>query len=113
MKKEDLITLYKRVEQVAITQSGSSPDEIHLDEDGNFKVVYGNTCRGEYYEDDFHIIFEDLDEDLDKLVAERLEKERLEEQKRKEEREENQRRENKRKEIEERAELERLKKKYE
>ena len=111
IKIEELQTLYKRAAQVAIAKFKSAPDKIILQDDGNFEAFW--YAKGSGWDDEYEsICFEELTEDLDKLIAERLEKERIQSEKLETDRKIMEKIKNQRKEKEERAELERLKKKY-
>lgn len=86
---EDLTTIYKRAMQYCSARFGGEPDELHLLEDGSFKVIYGGSNRGEYCEDERFFesgcLTQDLDsvyEDRKKAEAEQQEKDIAERKKR-------------------------------
>lgn len=50
---EQLQNIYKQAMQYCVVKYGGEPDELHLLEDGSFKVVYHKYCRGEYTEEEY------------------------------------------------------------
>lgn len=68
---ENLTTIYNRAMQYCVAKFGKEPDELHLLADGSFKVIYGNSCRGEYYEDEQYFEESCLTQDLDSVYEER------------------------------------------
>jgi hypothetical protein len=67
--------------QYCVVKYGGEPSELHLLEDGSFKVVYHKYCRGEYTEEEY---FEEscLTQDLDSVYEERKKAEEEERKKR-------------------------------
>ena len=58
--------------QYCVAKFGGEPDELHLLEDGSFRVIYGKSCmRGEYYEDEYYFEESCLTHDLDSVYEER------------------------------------------
>lgn len=75
---ESLITIYKRAMQYCMAAYGKEPDELHLLEDGSFCAIFGNSCRGEYYEDEEYFNESCLTSDLDAVYDERKKREEKE-----------------------------------
>lgn len=67
---ELLQTIHRRAMQYCFTKFGKEPDELHIIGD-SFTAVYGDSCRGEYYEINEHFGVECLSIDLDIVSAER------------------------------------------
>lgn len=73
MDSEDLKILYNRAEQHSLAKFGSKFSQLHIDEDGQLKLMWWGYERGdETYE---YVNVEDLTQDLDVLVAERKKRE--------------------------------------
>ncbi len=90
--ENNLVTIYKRAMQYCVAKFGEEPNELHLLEDGSFKVVYHKYCRGEYTEEEYFdsdCLTQDLDsvyEERKKAEEEAIEKQRIENLKREEQR---------------------------
>lgn len=90
--ESNLITVYKRAMQYCVAKFGEEPDELHLLEDGSFKVIYQRYARGEYTEEEYFdesCLTQDLDsvyEERKKAEEEAREKQRIENEKREVER---------------------------
>lgn len=82
---ENLISIYKRAMQYCVAKFGGEPDELHLLGDGSFKVVYGNVCHGEYYEDYQYFESSCLTQDLDSVYEERIKAEKEEKERQRKE----------------------------
>jgi len=110
---ELLELIYKRALQYCNAKYGSEPHELHIQDDGSLKVIYGSYTRGEYDEEEYYFNADCLITDLDAIYAERK---RNEEEERKKE-EDRYRREQEAREIREkeqrRKRYEELKKEFE
>jgi len=77
---ESLQSLYVRAMEYTKARFGKEADEIHIQDDGMLKAIFGRTCMGEYDEDEEYIGLDVLNEDLEiayKKRKEEEEKERL------------------------------------
>jgi hypothetical protein len=57
--------------QYCVAKFDKEPDELHLLENGTFKVIYSKNNRGEYYEDEEYFNDSCLSQDLDAVYEER------------------------------------------
>ena len=97
MTTELLQTIYNRAMQYCHAKFGKEADELHIIDDGSFKVIWGESCRGQYYEDEQYFGVECLSADLDAVYAERKQ---LEEEARLKQQKENEKRDRERKQRE-------------
>lgn len=85
---ESMLTVYKRAMQYCVAKFGGEPDELHLLDDGSFKVIYRRYSRGEYTDEEYfdeRCLTQDLDsvyEERKKAEEEAREKKRIENEKR-------------------------------
>jgi len=75
--KELLQTIYDRAIQVSLAKFDSTPNQIHLDDNGNINLVWDISCCGETEYEYWNITADELNSDLDQLIIERKEKEEL------------------------------------
>lgn len=99
---EQLQSIYKRAMQYCVAKFGHEPSELHLLEDGSFKVIYSSCNRGQYEEEEYFFEESCLTQDLDSVYEERKkaeeeqqEKQRIENEKRDKERKEREKRQRK------------------
>lgn len=75
--KELLQTIYDRAVQVSLAKFNSTPDQIHLEEDGAITLEWTIHCYGDTDYEYETIKADELNSDLDQLILERKEKEEL------------------------------------